>query len=51
MNEGSEIKVISNKNVTIQKTKTVGQSKFYDVTTLTEKQDEMKPDDSEEGRY
>lgn len=49
MNEETEIKLNLNKNVNIQKTKTIGQSKFYDVTSVApEKQDEMKPDDAEE---
>lgn len=50
MSEGTDIKLMSNKTLTIQKTKTIGQSKFYDVTSVTfEKQDEMKPEDTEEG--
>ncbi|XP_015113735.1 rab GTPase-activating protein 1-like [Diachasma alloeum] len=44
MDSIGDVKIIDG---TIQRTKEVGQSKFYDVVT-TEKQDEMKPDDYED---
>ena len=54
MEEGVELKIISSDNSSIQKTKIIGQSKFYDDVTPSvgspEKQDQMKPDDyGEEG--
>ncbi|OXU24097.1 hypothetical protein TSAR_015712 [Trichomalopsis sarcophagae] len=49
MNEDTELKIIPSNVSNIQKTKTIGQSKFYDVTSscavTPEKQDEEKPDD------
>lgn len=49
MNEDTDLKIIPSNVSNIQKTKTIGQSKFYDVTSscavTPEKQDEEKPDD------
>ncbi|XP_014214371.1 rab GTPase-activating protein 1-like isoform X2 [Copidosoma floridanum] len=48
MDEIGDTKIISSNISSIQKTKTIGQSKFYDVSSTEvtpEKQDEMKPDD------
>lgn len=48
MERGGDIKIISSDISNVQNTKTIGQSKFYDVTpsvVTPEKQDEMKPDD------
>ena len=50
-NGGSELKVLSSNSQITHKTKTVGQSKFYDVASSAgtpEKQDVMKPDDYNE---
>ncbi|XP_011304612.1 rab GTPase-activating protein 1-like isoform X2 [Fopius arisanus] len=44
MESVGDVKIIG----TSQKTKEVGQSKFYDVLATQEKQDEMKPDDYED---
>ncbi|XP_058799127.1 rab GTPase-activating protein 1-like isoform X2 [Phymastichus coffea] len=46
--ENMELKIVTSDISNIQRTKTIGQSKFYDITpsiVTPEKQDEMKPED------
>jgi hypothetical protein len=54
MDEGDNTELISRGISNTQKTKTIGKSKFYDISSCaitSEKQDKMKPDDYiEEGK-
>lgn len=48
MDENTDLKIITSNISSIQRTKTIGQSKFYDVApsvVTPEKQDQMKPED------